>query len=126
MIVGLLRHGSLEGLRLAARALNDLLQSVDPLCRVQAAPLVTLLNDPDRRVRTAALEAAATLINRRLLPHVIDRLDAGAGFGPGTAGVDDPSTASGPHHALAGSALTRGGPGPAAREVPSHRVAAVV
>ncbi|MCT0219595.1 cyclic nucleotide-binding domain-containing protein [Synechococcus sp. CS-1329] len=87
MIVGLLRHGSLEGLLLAARALNDLLQSVDPLCRVQAArvladvgggnlyrPLVTLLNDPDRRVRTAALEAAATLINRRLLPHVIDLL----------------------------------------------------
>ncbi len=88
MIVGLLRHGSLEGLLLAARALNDLLQSVDPLCRIQAArvladvgggnlyrPLVTLLNDPDRRVRTVALDAAATLINRRLLPHVIDRLD---------------------------------------------------
>lgn len=88
-LVGLLRHGSLEGILAAAPALEALLRSPEPWHRALGAevlgavggqtlvrPLRGLLVDPDPQVRRSALLAAGQVRSRRLWPLVVEGLSS--------------------------------------------------
>jgi HEAT repeat protein len=86
-MVGLLRHGGIEGVLAAGERLVALARSPEVVAREEAAraigevgqasfyrPLVALLEDPDRQVRRTALWAAGQLRNPRLLPLLLSGL----------------------------------------------------
>jgi ATP/ADP translocase/HEAT repeat protein len=82
-LIGLLRHGGLEGGIVGGGELGRLLSSTEPPDRVAAArairhlgrsayrPLRRLLDDPDPAVRRAALKAAPGVADPRLVPALI-------------------------------------------------------
>lgn len=87
-LVGLLRHGGIEGILSAGERLVAAARADEAARRLFAArvigevgvssfyrPLQGLLRDPDHGVRTAALASAARLGNARLWPFVIEGLD---------------------------------------------------
>ena len=87
-LVGLLRHGGIEGILSAGERLVTATRAPEAEQRLFAArvigevgvssfhrPLQGLLKDPDHTVRRAALAAAARLRNARLWPLVIEGLD---------------------------------------------------
>ena len=87
-LVGLLRHGGLQGLNEATSELRLLLRSANPAERRLAAavlgeaglpgfyqPLVVLLDDPAVEVRQAALHAAASLVNPQLVPVLLEQFN---------------------------------------------------
>ncbi len=86
-IVGLVRHGGLDGILTAGPSLQLLLRGKSPLERRFGAralgdigvrtfyqPLLELLSDPDTEVRRAALQAAAALRSPELVPALVYRL----------------------------------------------------
>jgi HEAT repeat protein len=86
-LVGLLRYGGISGIIAAAPYLDEAQQAATVADRVLAAqviggvarqnfyePLLTLLQDPAKSVRQAALEAAAQVRHQNLLPHIIRNL----------------------------------------------------
>ena len=83
-LAALLRWGSLDGMLAAGGPLRALLRSADPRERQEAAevlgrvgnssfyrPLVDLLRDPDKHVRSAACAAAAELRHPRLIESLV-------------------------------------------------------
>lgn len=90
-MVGLLRHGGIQGVVIAGTMFNELLKSDNSEERKFAArvlgkvgvsnfyqPLVNLLQDDDMSVRKAALEAASELKNPRLSSLLIENLSVQA------------------------------------------------
>jgi CRP-like cAMP-binding protein/HEAT repeat protein len=88
-IAALLRHGGLDGMLDGAPRLRALLDSEEPADRAAAAcalgrlgqpslvrAVARLLADEDPKVRRAALAAAATAADPRLLPPLLDALGA--------------------------------------------------
>jgi HEAT repeat protein len=86
-LVGLLRHGGIEGVLEAGEAILSLAHSGLESERALAAeilgavgvrsfhrPLLALLRDPDKAVRRAALAAAGKLKNRKLWDAVVENL----------------------------------------------------
>lgn len=84
-LVGLLRHGGIDGVLAAGQVFNRLLTSPLPDQRIQAAqvlgeasvkhfyqPLEALLHDPDPAVRRAALKTVARVQPAQLWPLVVD------------------------------------------------------
>ncbi|HVN53897.1 MAG TPA: Npt1/Npt2 family nucleotide transporter [Anaerolineaceae bacterium] len=87
-IVGMIRGGGIEGILLAGSRLLELAHSAEVEERVQACqaigeigiqqyyqPLLALLQDPEPRVRQAALRAAGQLKSPALWPQVIAAVD---------------------------------------------------
>jgi HEAT repeat protein len=86
-MVGLLTFGGIDGTLAAGPRLEDLFESKKPEDRILAArilgevgiathyrPLRKLLEDPNGRVRAAAVAAAGRLRNARLLPYLVRHL----------------------------------------------------
>ncbi|MHB1843714.1 MAG: HEAT repeat domain-containing protein [Deltaproteobacteria bacterium] len=86
-VVGLVRHGGLDGILTAGPALKELLRGPSPLERRFGAralgdigvrtfyqPLLELLGDPDVEVRRSALQAAGALRSPELVPALVYRL----------------------------------------------------
>ena len=86
-LVGLLRHGGLEGTLLAGQKLLEMVDAPQPADRVLAArvlgeigihtfyqPLAQLLNDDVFHVQRAALAAAGQLQNANLWPLMVEKL----------------------------------------------------
>lgn len=86
-VVGMIRHGGLDGVLSAAEALKALIVHSEPPMRAQAArvlgdigvknffqPLQTLMVDPSAEVQRAAIEAAGRLASPELVPVLIERL----------------------------------------------------
>lgn len=83
---GLVAHGGIEGAVLGGGRLQVLLQDTAPAARVEAAeilrglgpagyrPLRRLLEDPEPKVRGAALKAAAAAADPRLVPLLLEAL----------------------------------------------------
>jgi ATP:ADP antiporter, AAA family len=106
-VVGLLRSGGIDGVILAGTLLNELVASGSAEDRRAAAdiigsaeipsffrPLLALLGDRDRGVRTSALVAAGRLSSLRLvepLLAVIERPDMRDGAGRALVAVGDPA-----------------------------------
>lgn len=105
-VAGMIRHGGLDGILVAAEPLKQLLASPEPSWRLQAArvlaainvrsfyqPVLDLLADDDLSVRRAAIEAAGVMRSPELVPALVYRLarretaraaaDALAEHGPG-------------------------------------------
>ena len=87
VVIGLITHGSLDGVRRATVELKGMLDSDDPLARQEGAraigvirapafyaPLVPLLDDVHREVRLSAIRAAGALASRDMLLHLIRKL----------------------------------------------------
>ncbi len=84
--VGLIRHGGVEGAVLGGGRLETLLADPRPAGRMEAAeilrrlgpagyrPLRRLLEDPEPKVRGAALKAAASAADPRLVPVLLEAL----------------------------------------------------
>lgn len=87
-IVGLILHGGIEGAVVGGARLEALLGDPDPKRRIEAAeilyrlgrpgyrPLRRLLQDGEARVRKAALKAASSVADPRLLPLLLEALGA--------------------------------------------------
>ncbi len=86
-VAALIKHGGLDGILTAAEALKQLLKSPEPMWRLQGArvlaeikvrnffqPVLELLQDPDVRVRLAAVEAAEEMQSPELIPSLIYKL----------------------------------------------------
>lgn len=86
-IVGLIKHGGLDGMLHAAARLKEMLASPDPAERQVGAqilgqlevqtfyqPLIPLLQDPARAVQISAIRAAGRVRHLKLIPHLIERL----------------------------------------------------
>jgi ATP/ADP translocase/HEAT repeat protein len=86
-VAALIKHGGLDGILTAAEALKALLKSPEPLWRLHGAhvlaeikvrnffhPLLELLQDPDVRVRIAAVDAAAAMQSPELVPSLVYKL----------------------------------------------------
>lgn len=89
-LVGLISHGGLEGMLVAAPTLQQLAASASPQDRVIAAdvftgvaqpslyrPVLALLEDPDPVVQCAALASAGRIANPRLVAAIIPKLGSG-------------------------------------------------
>lgn len=97
-IVGLIRHGGLDGVLCAADELKRLIGHEHPGMRVHAArvlgavgvrnfyqPLLGLLEDPSREVQMAAIEAAGALQPPELVPLLVSRLGGSCSLAAGAA-----------------------------------------
>jgi ATP/ADP translocase/HEAT repeat protein len=85
-IVGLILHGGIEGAVVGGARLEALLANPDPRRRIEAAeilyhlgrpgyrPLKRLLQDGEARVRRAALKAASSVADPRLMPLLLEAL----------------------------------------------------
>lgn len=86
-VAALIKHGGLDGILTAAEGLKGFISSADPVERFYAArvlqeirvqsffqPVLELLQDKDRKVRVAAVEAAAEMKSRELVPTLIYKL----------------------------------------------------
>lgn len=86
-VVALIRHGGLDGILTAAESLKHFISSEDATERFHAArvlgairvqsffqPVLALLQDDDRRVRLAAVEAAGEMKSRELVPSLVYKL----------------------------------------------------
>jgi len=86
-VAGMIRHGGLDGILVAAEPLKQLLASPEPAQRLQAArvlavinvrsfyqPVLDLLADPDLSVRRAAIDAAGVMRSPELVPALVYRL----------------------------------------------------
>ena len=105
-LVGLIRHGGVDGARQGAAHLQGLLDAADPAARAAgaavvgelgmteySAPLLALLDDADVEVQRAAIRAAGGLRHPDLIPRLVHKLDQPRvaqlarrslrGFGPG-------------------------------------------
>lgn len=87
-MIGLIRHGGLDGVLTSAERLKGMLQSVNPDERQAGAfilgeigvsnfyhPLLALLADPVEKVRLEAIHAAASIQSPELLPALVYRLE---------------------------------------------------
>lgn len=86
-VTALIKHGGLDGILTAAESLKHFIASADPSERLQAArvlgeirvqsffqPVLELLQDEDRHVRLAAVEAAGEMKSRELVPTLVYKL----------------------------------------------------
>ncbi len=86
-VAALIKHGGLDGILTAAEGLKGFINSQDSTERFHAArvlqeirvqsffqPVLQLLQDDDRRVRLAAVEAAGEMKSRELVPTLIYKL----------------------------------------------------
>lgn len=86
-VAALIKHGGLDGILTAAESLKAFIASPDPTDRFHAAhvlaeirvqsffqPVLQLLQDGDRRVRLAAVEASGEMKSRELIPSLIYKL----------------------------------------------------
>lgn len=86
-VAALIKHGGLDGILTAAEGLKGFINSNVPIERYHAArvlqeiqvrnffhPVLELLQDPDRKVRLAAVEAAGEMTSRELVPTLIYKL----------------------------------------------------
>jgi HEAT repeat protein len=89
-LIGLIGHGGLEGMLVAAPTLQQLTTSTSPQDRVIAAdvftgvaqsslyrPVLALLEDADPAVQCAALASAGRIANPRLVAAIIPKLGSG-------------------------------------------------
>lgn len=90
-VLGLIRHGGLDGILATAATLKSMVESEDPLLRRESArvlgkigvptvsaTLLPLLDDADPQVRVEAVRAAGALRSPELVPHLMDKLGDGA------------------------------------------------
>lgn len=86
-VSALIKYGGLDGILTAAESLKGFLSSQSPEERLQGArvlaairvknffqPVLELLQDPDPRVRTAAVEAAGEMQSKELIPSLVYKL----------------------------------------------------